>query len=535
MNQIIRFIIIILTINWCIACQEPLNTKCDIIPAPQQINAARGFFEIDAKTKIIYLDSVMKPEAVKFQEYLKCIIREEIPVIDSDVTRKNVIVLENAERMDDEAYELNVGKNSIYCKASSVSGMFYALQSLVQLTDSSGHVPCMNIIDKPRFTWRGMMLDESRHFFGKEIVKQQLDIMARLKMNRYHWHLTDEAGWRIEIMQYPKLTEIGAEGNWSDPNAMRKFYTQDDIREIVKYATERHIMIIPEIDMPGHATAASRAYPELSSGGTGRWAGFTFHPAKESTYTFINNVLKEVSGLFSAPYIHLGCDEVNFGNQTWYTDPVIQRFIRDHHLGDEIGMEHYFMRRVCDMAANLGKTMIGWDEIFASGVTPDKAIIMWYRHQHPEQLAKALDEGYRVILTPHIPCYMDFVQDDSHKIGRRWGNTFVSHDVVYRFPDNMQQYFARNEQQVLGFQSCIWTKTIIDKKRLDFMTFPRLVAIAESAWTDVSRKNEADFNARLKSFLKYLDGFNIYYFNPFNKSATPEPWGPKHSDVTQTK
>ena len=290
-------------------------------------------------------------------------------------------------------------------------------------------------------------------------------------------------------------------------------------------------MVIPEIDMPGHATAASRAYPVLSAGGTGRWAGFTFHPAKESTYTFIHNVLMEVAMLFPSQYIHVGCDEVNFGNKTWYTDTVIQNFIRDHHLGDEIGMEHYFVRRVCDIVTNLGKTMIGWDEIFASGITSDKAIIMWYRHQHPEQLAKMLDEKYYVILAPQVPCYMDFVQDDSHKIGRRWNNDMVSHNSVYLFPDNLQQYFNSHKQQVLGFQSCIWTKTITDKKRLDFMTFPRLAAIAEGAWSDVSRKNEAAFNERIKPFLTYLDGLDIYYFNPFNKSASPEPWGPKHGDV----
>jgi len=532
MKQIIRLLIISLTISVCVSCQKQLNTQCDIIPAPQQVIFARGFFEIDAKTKIVCADPVMKPEAGKLQEYLISITGKKIAIAESDVLQRNIIILETSGGMDEEAYELNVGKKRISCKASSASGMFYALQSLVQLADSSGRIPCMNIIDKPRFAWRGLMLDESRHFFGKEIVKQQLDVMARLKMNRYHWHLTDEAGWRLEIKQYPKLTEIGAEGNWSDPNAPRKFYTQDDIREIVEYANERHIMMIPEIDMPGHATAASRAYPELSSGGTGRWAGFTFHPARETTYTFINHVLTEVAGLFPAPYIHIGADEVNFGNKTWFTDPVIQKFIHDKQLGDEIGLEHYFVRRACDMISNLGKTMIGWDEILASGVTPDKAVIMWWRDYTDEILVKALDGGFRVILTPHIPCYMDFVQDDSHKIGRRWrNNAFNSLDIVYRFPDNLQQHIAEHGQKVLGVQANIWSKTIVDKKRLDFLTFPRLAAIAEGAWSDASRKNEAEFYERIKVFFKYLDGLDIYYFNPFDKSETPEPWGPKHGDV----
>lgn len=254
--------------------------------------------------------------------------------------------------------------------------------------------------EQPRFTWRGLMLDESRHFFGKEKVKQYLDLMALLRLNVFHWHLTDEPGWRIEIKRYPLLTTVGAKGNWHDPNAKAAFYTQDDIREIVAYAAERDIMVIPEIDMPGHATAACRAYPNLSGGGQGKWKGFTFHPCREETFQFINDVLDEIVSLFPAPYIHIGGDEVHYGNQDWFTDPDIQAFIQQHRLGDEAGLEHYFVRRVADMIAAKGKTMVGWDEIVDAGVSPQKAVVMWWRHDRKYQLLKALERGYRVVISP---------------------------------------------------------------------------------------------------------------------------------------
>lgn len=210
----------------------------------------------------------------------------------------------------------------------------------------------------------------------------------------------DEPGWRIEIKRYQLLTTVGAKGNWHDPNAKAAFYTQDDIREIVAYAAERDIMMIPEIDMPGHATAACRAYPNLSGGGQGKWKGFTFHPCREETFQFINDVLDEIVSLFPAPYIHIGGDEVHYGNQDWFTDPGIQAFIQQHRLGDEAGLEHYFVRRVADMIAAKGKTMVGWDEIVDAGVSPQKAVVMWWRHDRKYQLLKALERGYRVVISP---------------------------------------------------------------------------------------------------------------------------------------
>lgn len=260
----------------------------------------------------------------------------------------------------DEAYQLEITPDSIFIDATSAKGAFYAHQAIKQLArHERGKIRCCRIYSSPRYAWRGFMLDESRHFFGKEKVKQYLDLMALLHLNVFHWHLTDEPGWRIEIKKYPKLTEIGAVGNWHDAQATPQFYTQDDIREIVAYAAERQIMVVPEFDMPGHATAVCRAYPEVSGGGEGRWKHFTFHPCKEETYRFISDVLDEIVALFPAPYIHIGGDEVHYGNQNWFTDPEIQNFIKEKGLINETGLEHYFIRRAADLVAAKGKKMIG--------------------------------------------------------------------------------------------------------------------------------------------------------------------------------
>ena len=244
-------------------------------------------------------------------------------------------VLDEKNGLSEEAYQLTVTAEKVLRK---------------------GSLQCCRIQNHPRYAWRGFMLDESRHFFGKEKVKQYLNLMASLHLNVFHWHLTDEPGWRIEIKRFPKLTQEGAIGNWHDPKAPAAFYTQEDIKEIVAYAAERQIMVVPEFDMPGHATAVCRAYPEVSGGGEGRWAHFTFHPCKEETYTFISQIFDELFALFPSPYIHIGGDEVHYGNQSWFTDPEIQQFIQDKQLGNETGLEHYFIRRIADIVASKGNT-----------------------------------------------------------------------------------------------------------------------------------------------------------------------------------
>lgn len=328
----------------------------------------------------------------------------------------------------------------------------------------------------------------------------------------------------------PKLTTEGAVGNWHDPKAPATFYTQEEIKEIVAYAADRHIMVVPEFDMPGHATAVCRSYPEISGGGEGKWQHFTFHPCKEETFEFISNVLDEIVALFPSPYIHIGGDEVHYGNQSWFSDPEIQQFIKNKNLGNETGLEQYFIRRAADIVASKGKTMIGWDEMIDAGVSPDKAVIMWWRHDRKHQLVKALENGYRVIMTPRRPLYADFIQYGGHKVGRVWGGYNTIEDI-YRFPEPIIHLTRDYEDQVMGLQFSLWTERVADAKRLDYMTFPRLVAVAESAWTPAKSKECSLFMQKLPYFLQFLGEKGIYYFNPFNPESTPEPSAPDKDDV----
>lgn len=463
----------------------------NVIPEPAQYRPAKGEFVLSiAENKALETNNVLPSRVVQR-------------------------IVPDCTTGADEAYRLEITPDSVFIQSATVTGAFRGEETLKQLLRSGkGTTSACVINDAPRYSWRGFMLDESRHFFGKEKVKQLLDIMASLRLNVFHWHLTDEPGWRIEIKKYPLLTKVGSKGNYHDPSAPAAFYTQEDIKDIVAYAAARHIMIVPEFDMPGHATAACRAYPELSGGGEGRWKDFTFHPCKEETFRFISDVLDELITLFPSPYIHIGGDEVHFGNQEWFTDPQIQQFIKDKQLMNETGLEQYFVRRVADIIAAKGKTMIGWDEIVDAGVSPDKAVVMWWRHDRRYQLLKALESGYRVIMTPRRPMYGDFVQYSTHNVGRYWDGYNPIEDV-FSFPRSIEHLFKGYESQIMGMQYSLWTERVADVKRLDFMVFPRLIALAEAAWTPAGRKDYSRFMRRLPFFLHWLDTKDIYYFDPF--------------------
>jgi hexosaminidase len=514
----------------------------NIIPAPQNVNVNEGSFTSDERTRIIYSQSSLKQIAEEFQNNLKTDVGFDIDVRKCRISKKlkSNIELQLQKGFENEAYQIVINMEKISCKASTQAGLFYAIQSLrqlIQINEGRFVIPCMVIEDAPRFEWRGFMLDEARQFFGKKTVMQYLDIMARLKMNRFHWHLSDEQAFRLGIEKFPLLASVGAKGSWSDRNAPAAFYSQQEIKEIVAYAAQRHIQIIPEIDMPGHATAITRSYPYLSGGGKGRWAGFTLNPARESTYQFIDSLMTEIATLFPAPYIHIGADEVHFGNQSWHTDTTIQNFIQTNRLNNEVGLEHYFVRRVNEIVKRKGKQIIGWDEIINTGVNNQDAYVMWWRHDKPELLSQAFTKGFKVILTPRLPCYLDYVQDESHQIGRRkfWDTPmFNTLKIVYDFPDSPHKsagIIHENKKQVLGLQASFWSERTADQKRLDFLTFPRLIAMAEAGWTNLEAKSYQRFVERLKYFLPILDREGIYYFNVFDSSLTPEPWGPTKEDL----
>lgn len=437
------------------------------------------------------------------------------------------------------AYALTVATNGITILGADAAGQFYGVQSLLWLLDAAGtgavrELRAVKIDDAPRYPWRGYMLDESRFFFGVAEVKKLLDAMARLKMNVFHWHLTDEPGWRIEIKKYPKLTEIGGKGTWANAKAPAQFYTQDQIREIVAYAAARHIEIVPEIDMPGHANAATRAYPEVGAPGPGRWNGFTFDPAKEETYTFLQDVLTEVAELFPSKYLHVGGDEVHYGNQGWTGEARIVSFTKAQGLKNAVELEHWFMRRIGGFVQQkLGKKLVGWDEVSGAGLPNDGSTVpMWWHHEKPKILDQLIAGGFPVILAPRHPLYYDFVQHESHKVGRRWDG-FNALERVYNFPESLDAQLAKAKPgQILGVNACVWTERIADAKRLHYMTFPRLAATAESGWSPKEAKHLDDFRERVRTlFLPWLDRAGYSYFNPFDPASTPEPNGPDKADI----
>ena len=430
-----------------------------------------------------------------------------------------------------EGYSIEIDATSITISASTPQGAFYGVQTLRQLLGLSPSetlapsIPCLMIRDEPRFQWRGFMLDESRHFFGKSYVKKILDWMALLKMNRFHWHLTDEPAWRLEIKRYPKLTEIGATGSWSDPRAPRAYYTQDDVREIVTYAAERHIVIVPEIDMPGHATAANRAYPEYSGGGSERCPDFTFNPGKEETYTYLEGILQETMDLFPGKWLHFGADEVHFGNEQWNNDPDVLALMARERYCDLKQVEYYFAKRMVEFINRHGKTAIGWDEVVGSDIPIDSLTVMWWRHDLTDVLARSYVKGFPTILCPRLPCYFDFVQDDAHAWGRRWGKDgYGTLEELHAYPPDTHLP-KQTPGLLLGVQGNLWTERVQDTARADFMTFPRLIALAESAWSQPGNKDTQNFKRRLPRFFAVMNNEGTFYFNPLAPDSTTEIQG----------
>jgi len=491
--------------------------KClPIIPLPNTIAPGPGACDLQPGVAIRCGSPQLTEAADSLRDDLA-----ELGIVATESGQPIDLTLAPSER---EAYELEISPGGITIQGDE-AGVFYGVQSLRQLLmlreGAAPSVPCCRITDRPRFSWRGYMLDESRHFFGKEYVKKLLDWMALLKLNRFHWHLTDEPAWRIEIRKYPKLAEVGGRGCYSDPSAPVAFYTQDDIRDIVEYARRRHIVIVPEIDMPGHATAANRAYPEFSGGGSERCPDFTFNPGNEATYAYLEDILSEVADLFPGPWLHLGGDEVHFGNEQWNRDKHVQALMAREGIETLKDVEFHFIRRMSAFLKSLGKTCVGWDEIVDSGVPADQAVVMWWRHDLPGMRDAAFGHGFNTILCPRVPCYFDFVQHGSHDWGRRWQGAFGTVDALYGFPTEAD-IPVDSPDLVMGIQGNLWTERVRGGARADFMSFPRLQALAEAGWTDPGNKGLSSFHQRIERMFPLMKQAGIAYFDCLHPAATPE-------------
>ena len=509
MKSLIPFFVLLILFSTGWSSDTP---NWQLIPFPNDINYQKGSFSfnegMEVKNEFEELEGSINLFKAKLSEF------NFIPT--NKNPNKIILNLSKNFSTNTEAYQLKISPKTIKLTASDPAGIYYGLMTLWQqiLLSGKSEIPCGTIKDEPRFVYRGFMLDESRHFFGMEKIKQILDLMSKLKLNKFHWHLTDSPGWRIEIKKYPKLTSIGGIGNHTDPEAEAKFYTQEEIKEIVSYAAARNIEIIPEIDMPGHATAANRAYPEFSGGGSKKYPNFTFNPGKEETYQYLTDILREVAELFPSKYIHFGGDEVHFGNHQWKSDRNIKNYMKNHGLNSLKEMEFHFSNRISDSIQSLGKVTAGWDEIVNAGLTRENTLVYWWRHDQPQQLQTALEKGYQTILCPRRPLYFDFVQHESHKNGRRW-NGFNPLEDVYNYPDSHHEITEKWKALILGIQGNLWTEVVTSEKWLDFLSLPRMIALAESAWTMQENKDIERFDRNLKKAHNYMDELGLYYFNRF--------------------
>jgi hexosaminidase len=424
--------------------------------------------------------------------------------------------------LESESYNLLVAADSIKIEAPTPHGVFNGIQTLLQLLppeieSSVSHpetewvIPGMLISDQPRFSWRGFMLDEGRHFHGKETVLNLLDVMASLKLNIFHWHLTEDQGWRIQIQRYPRLTEIGsqragtAQSLWDmlrnkhDGSPHAGYYTQHDIREIVTYAAERYITVIPEIEIPGHSKAALAAYPKFScTGGPFEIpTGFgifkdIYCPGKESTFTFLQNILDEMMDLFPTRYIHIGGDEAP--KARWKKCPDCQRRMIEEGFKEEQALQGYFTNRIADYLAMHNRTIIGWNQVLSDNLHPDALIQYWAGNR--KRVINAVRNGRKIV----ISSYLDYYLDHSYSL------TPLSR--VYNFEPVFAELNQSDVQNILGVEAPLWTEYVPNRARLDFQTFPRLLALAETGWTTKQYKNYADFRVRLINFedrLNYRD------------------------------
>ncbi|SKB35261.1 beta-N-acetylhexosaminidase [Daejeonella lutea] len=508
---------------------KAFSQQVPLIPLPNKYAKGEGSFTLSSNTPIILNDQSLRASAAFLQQEL--LKHTGITLSVQQKASAPAIVLSHLKTAYTVpgSYQLKVSPDEIRLVSGTEEGLFNGLNSLLQLARTApskgGEITlaAWDITDSPKYEWRGLMLDESRQFFGKETVKFLIDWMAFYKLNRFHWHLTDEPGWRLEIKKYPKLTLVGGIGNHIDPTATAKYYTQEDVKDIIAYAADRFITVIPEIDMPGHAAAANKAYPEFSGGGSEKYPDFTFHPAKKATYDYLTNILKETNVLFPSGMVHLGGDEVHFGNEQWSKDNEVQSLMSDKKLGDLKAVEEYFIQRMADSLAKINSKVLLWDEAASSKLSPANTIIFWWRHDKPEQLALALSKKFPVVITPRLPLYFDFVQDSSQRVGRRWEGGFNPVDRVYNFSPS-KLHTPGQASLIKGIQAALWTERIPTITKLEHMLFPRISALAESAWTNDVNKNYEQFESRLVGHLELFRKDKIYFFNPFNISENPEPF-----------
>ena len=456
-----------------------------------------------------------------------------VPVPEKYVLSEGTYTFEGVPRVDArivpsrfdgrEDYSLEVNSRGVVIRAGGEAGLFYARQTLAQMTSDGAvtEIRCCRIEDSPRYAYRGLHVDVSRHFRSVDFLKKQMDAMAFFKMNRMHLHLTDAAGWRLEIEAYPRLTRFAAwrpEALWKSWwNGGRQYadegtegvyggyYTKEDIAELVSYAAERHIELIPEIEMPSHSEEVLAAYPELGCTGEA-YKDSDFCVGNEDVFTFLETVLTEVMEMFPSEYIHIGGDEA--GKEHWKTCPKCLRRMQDEDIADVDGLQSYMIRRIGNFIASKGRKMIGWDEILQGGLAPGAVVMSW---RGTEGGIEAMSQGHDVIMTPGRYCYLDHAQDAPFREPESIGG-YLPLDSVYVYEPVESRMPQDRIQHILGLQANLWSEYIPDDAHAEYMYWPRAFAIAETAWSTPERKNLKDFRRRALNMLELMKrrGYNVF-------------------------
>lgn len=499
--------------------------KLPIIPQPVEITTGAGTFVINNKTTIN--TSTRDKELLNLYEILSGYIAAVIgakPGLSGNGTN-TINLLFDANIQHNEGYQLSVAENNITIKGKSGSGIFYGIQSLVQLfpleKSSTISIPQIMINDYPRFKWRGVHLDVCRHFFPIEFVKKYIDILAAYKINTFHWHLTDDQGWRIEIKKYPKLTQIGSmrKETMGDGKPLGGYYTQEQIRDLVEYAKSKYITVVPEIEMPGHALAALTSYPEYSCTGGPFEVGTTwgvfddiFCAGKDNTFEFLENILSEVLTLFPGEFIHIGGDEAP--KTRWQKCEFCQKRMKTENLKDEHELQSFFIQRIEKFLNSKGKKIIGWDEILEGGLAPNAAVMSWRGTEGGIAAAKM---KHYAVMSPGTHCYFDHYQGLSGEPKAFGGYTPL--EKVYSYEPIPAQLNDEEAKYIMGAQANMWSEYLETTDQVEYMLLPRLCALSEVVWTPPSSKNLDDFLSRLSTHYDLLasKGYNFRVPPPLNE------------------
>jgi len=518
-----------------------LNNR--VLPVPDRVREdADDPFELRPETPILISgDSEwIRRTASLLQKKLRKMTGEDLEVDETDPDQHETpIVLQPAEEPEtfsSGAYHLQITPQQITIHAGDHAGCLHGVQSLLQLMPAEVHrqgteqgqpgpIPAATIRDAPDYEWRGMHLDVSRHFFDVDWVKQYIDLLSFHKLNRFHWHLTDDVGWRIEIDGYPGLTEVGAWRGTDEelPPAYHTgderyggYYTRDDVREVVSFARERGVTVVPEIDVPGHVRPACVAYPELLcscevepfQSGQG-WSGNLLCAGQEATYEFVEDVFAEVSELFPGPYLHAGGDERPEG--VWSECPDCRAAMEEHNLSDEDQLQNRFFRRAAEIAEGLGKRLIGWNDVLAKGELDREQTMIMSWHE-PETGADAVRDGYDTIFAPYTNTYLDLYQDeDPREPGLSWSGP-LSMETVHEI--ELPSVEESKREHVVGIHGCLWSETLVDEERAEYMAFPRMAALADACWNEEGQRNREAFEKKLPAYFAYLEARDISYRLP---------------------